>query len=231
MSNYPDNFHPAGSDTVTVEIRSRWDNSVIYSAAVPADVPEWRRVRVAVEMAVRDRVRLDGASLDGARLDGARLDGARLIDARLDGASLDGASLDGARLIGATLDGASFIGASLIGARLDGASFIGASLIGARLDGASLIDASLDGASLDGARPDKATAAPLRRATRADGYEFLLWPTDAGWRVRAGCRFFTLPEARDHWTRTRAGTPIGDETADILDMFERAVARADAKEG
>ena len=216
MSNYPDNFHPAGSDTVTVEIRSRWDNSVIYSAAVPADVPEWRRVRVAVEMAVRDRVRLDGASLDGARLDGARLDGARLIDARLDGASLDGASLDGARLIGATLDGASFIGASLIGARLDGAS---------------LIDASLDGASLDGARPDKATAAPLRRATRADGYEFLLWPTDAGWRVRAGCRFFTLPEARDHWTRTRAGTPIGDETADILDMFERAVARADAKEG
>ena len=146
MSNYPDNFHPAGSDTVTVEIRSRWDNSVIYSAAVPADVPEWRRVRVAVEMAVRDRVRLDGASLDGAR-------------------------------------------------------------------------------------PDKATAAPLRRATRADGYEFLLWPTDAGWRVRAGCRFFTLPEARDHWTRTRAGTPIGDETADILDMFERAVARADAKEG
>jgi hypothetical protein len=49
--------------------------------------------------------------------------------------------------------------------------------------------------------------------------------------VRAGCRFFTLPEARDHWTRTRAGTPLGDETADILDMFERAIARTGEKDG
>jgi hypothetical protein len=34
-----------------------------------------------------------------------------------------------------------------------------------------------------------------------------------------------MAEARQHWVTTRAGTPLGDETQDILDMFEKAIKR------
>lgn len=40
-------------------------------------------------------------------------------------------------------------------------------------------------------------------------------------KVSAGCRLFTLSEARDHWTRSRGGTLLGDETMAILDHLER----------
>jgi hypothetical protein len=33
-----------------------------------------------------------------------------------------------------------------------------------------------------------------------------------------------MPEAREHWAKTRGGTPLGAETASILDHIE-AVAR------
>ncbi|HET9893161.1 MAG TPA: pentapeptide repeat-containing protein [Mycobacterium sp.] len=142
------------------EIRSRWDNSVLFTAEVAVDDPN--PTRTAVEAAVLVNARLDGASLDGASLVNARLDGASLVNARLDGASLVNARLDGARLVNARLvnarlDGASLDGARLDGARLDGARLDGARLDGARLDGVSLDGARLDGASLDGARLDGAS--------------------------------------------------------------------------
>jgi hypothetical protein len=178
------------------------------------------------------RANLDGASLIGARLDGARLDRARLIGANLDGArltdadltdaDLTGARLDRARLYGARLDRASLIGARLDGARLDRARLDGARLDGARLDGARLDRTSLIGASLDG---DKTAIGILRRATRSDGYEFFLWHCEDGFYIKAGCRFFTLEEGRKHWKVTRAGTPLGDETQDILAMFAKAIKR------
>ena len=98
----------------------------------------------------------------------------------------------------------------------------------ANLSRADLCGADLSRANLSGvyvALNVKATAAPARRATRSDGYEFFLWPTDAGWRVRAGCRFFTMDEAWLHWTTTRADTPLGDESLDILTMFDLHIER------
>jgi len=57
---------------------------------------------------------------------------------------------------------------------------------------------------------------------RSDGYVFAAYPgTDGLIRVTAGCRYFTLAEAREHWTRTRGGTPLGEETMQILDYLER----------
>ncbi len=44
-------------------------------------------------------------------------------------------------------------------------------------------------------------------------------------RVVAGCRDFSMAEARKHWNETRKGTPLGDETTAILDCLE-AMARA-----
>ena len=118
--------------------------------------------------------------------------------------------------------------ANLYGADLREANLYGAYLREANLSGANLSGADLSGAILsDGIT---ATAAFARRATREDGYEFFLWPTSAGWRVVAGCRFFTMDEAWRHWEQTRANTPLGDESHDILTMFELHIQRVEAEQ-
>ena len=87
--------------------------------------------------------------------------------------------------------------------------------------------ADLRGAYLSGAKinNDKIAIGILRHATRSDNWEFFLWHCEDGFYIKAGCRFFTLEEGRKHWNATRAGTPLGDETQDILDMFEKAIKR------
>ena len=91
------------------------NGSVLYTAEIADDRPECRRLRDAVQTAVRD-----GANLRGANLGGANLRGANLGGANLDGAYLGGASLGGANLRGANLGGASLGGAYLGGASLGG---------------------------------------------------------------------------------------------------------------
>ena len=108
--------------------------------------------------------------------------------------------------------------AVLRGAVLRGADLTGAVLRGARLTGARLTGARLNGATVKHL---------LRRATRADGYDFSLWDCQEGFFIAAGCRWFTLCEARQHWSVTRAGTPLGDETQDILDFFAAAITRTE----
>jgi len=56
---------------------------------------------------------------------------------------------------------------------------------------------------------------------RSDGYAFCYVPDEDGamW-VLAGCRCFTMEEARVHWEETRGGTPLGDETMNILDAIQ-----------
>ena len=67
--------------TVTVNIVSRWDSSeILFSAEVDTSISEPLRIRVALEIAVKNRARLDRASLYGASLDGASLVGASLDD-------------------------------------------------------------------------------------------------------------------------------------------------------
>ena len=92
---------------------------------------------------------------------------------------------------------------------------------------ANLARADLDGASLVGAKINKGKTAIsiLRRAMRSDGWEFFLWHCEEGFFIKAGCRFFDMAEARQHWTATRAGTPLSDETQDILAMFAKAIKR------
>lgn len=151
------------------------------------------------------------ANLAHANLVDANLVGANLAHARLIGASLNGARLDGARFDRASLVGASLVGARLVGARLYGASLYGASLYGAKLNGKTVIGV-------------------LRRATRSDGYEFFLWHCQEGFFVKAGCRFLDMGAAREHWTTTRQGTPIGNESLDILDFFSAAIKRQEVSQ-
>lgn len=64
-------------------------------------------------------------------------------------------------------------------------------------------------------------SSPVVTATRTDGYTFLIAPTPVGPCIIAGCRYFSLDEARAHWARTRAGTKLGDESLALVDHLER----------
>ena len=57
---------------------------------------------------------------------------------------------------------------------------------------------------------------------RSDGYLFTIFKEfDGSVKITAGCRHFTLDEARDHWLKTRGGTPLGEETMIILECLEK----------
>ena len=86
----------------------------------------------------------------------------------------------------------------------------GSDLSGSNLRGADLSDAGLSGSNL------------RLIGGRSDGYVFLLTREDDGAvMLRAGCRYFSLADARAHWTATRGGTPLGDESLALVDHAER----------
>ena len=213
------------------QIKHRWTNAVLFEG-------NFDTMRLCVEAAVKARANLARAYLAGANLAGANLAGANLAGADLARADLAGANLAGANLARANLARANLAGAYLARANLAGAYLAdayladanladaylaGANLAGANLAGAYLADANLAGAKWrEGVTLNRA---PVKECTRTDGHRFLLLDTSAGWRVQAGCRFFSMDEARRHWEATRAGTDLGDETFDILVMFEHQIER------
>ena len=131
--------------------------------------------------------------------------------------TLRGANLTGAYLCGADLKGAYLTGAYLCGADLNGAYLNGAHLNGAHLNGADLTGAYLRGATIDADKLDRL----LARATRLDGHEFLLFALQGGsTKIKAGCRWMTISEYRDHVARMYPNTDKAKETLDILNFFE-----------
>jgi len=100
-------------------------------------------------------------------------------------ANLSDANLSDADLRGADLRGANLSDANLSGAYLRGADLSGADLRRADLSGASIIDAGQD----------------------VRGYRFVAVRHDNGLRIGAGCRWFTLPEARAHWLQAHDDDP------------------------
>ena len=110
-----------------IKIMSCWEVKVLFECEADS-------LKIAIEMAVKQKINLYGAYLDGTNLYGANLDGANLSGAYLDGANLSGAYLYGANLYGANLSGANLSGANLSGAYLYGANLSGAYLYGEKLD-------------------------------------------------------------------------------------------------
>ena len=143
---------------------------------------------------------LSTADLRGADLRGADLRGADLNTANLRRADLRGADLNTANLCGADLSTADLRGADLRGADLSTANLCGANLSTADLRGADLRGADL-----------------IVGGQRSDGYRFLLFRTEHGLRVSAGCRYLSPGEAREHWTRTRGGTQLEAESLALVD--------------
>ena len=120
-------------------------------------------------------------------------------------------TVDANNLRNADLRGADLYGADLRGADLRGANLRGADLRGADLRGADLSRANLYGADLG----DQWI---IQGQVRSDGYAFFLQKLtqDKEPMIKAGCRYFTIPEAQAHWEETRKGTPLFDETRAIV---------------
>ena len=77
---------------------------------------------------------------------------------------------------------------------------------------------------------DAWVSSPICAASRSDAYLFIITPDKDGvLRIIAGRRYFTIAEARAHWTATRGGTPLGDESLAIVDHLERMAAIRFAK--
>jgi hypothetical protein len=174
------------------------------SGAVVYEAPNAATMRDAVTVAVAA-----GANLRGADLIGADLIGADLMGAYLRGANLTGAYLTWADLAGANLTGAYLRGANLTGAYLTGAYLTGADLAGANLTWADLTGAYLAGA--DGVLAIGPIDTWIMYAVR--------FPD--GPRIKAGCRWFTVAEAREWWGK-------GGEAKDTETHGPRMLAGVDA---
>ncbi len=106
------------------------------------------------------------------------------------------------------------LGLAVIAAVSAGAYLSGAVLSGAYLSGADLRSANLRSADLRSANI-------IHCGTRSDGYEFYAHVKNGDLFIKAGCRYFNISNAREHWTKTRGGTPLGDESMALLDNAER----------
>ncbi len=116
------------------------------------------------------------------------------------GADLNGADLTGADLTRANLNGADLSGADLTRANFYGAYLTGAYLTSADLSGANLTSANLSRADLTRANLTRAVGVYYATIGPVDGWMVALTLTSEGLRISAGCRYFTILEAREHWS-------------------------------
>jgi len=93
------------------------------------------------------------------------------------------------------LQEANLRGADLRGANLRGADLWGANLRGTNLRGTNLRGTNLRGADLRGAR------GILTLGPSITGRTWVVARHEDGVRILAGCKYFTLAEARKHWGR------------------------------
>ena len=147
----------------------------------------------------------------------SRLDGTIAYDAPSAATMRDAvtaAVAAGADLAGAYLRGAYLRRADLTRADLAGANLRGADLVGANLRGADLRGADLRGADLRGADGVLAIG-PI------DTWIMYAVRFPDGPRIKAGCRWFTVAEAREWWTQ-------GGEEKDTVSHGPRMLAGVDA---
>lgn len=78
-------------------------------------------------------------------------------------------------------------------------------------------------------KPVKGSGKVVKTATRSDAHTFELRDCGAqGYMLQASCRWFTMAEAAVHWEETRKGTDLGNETFDILYLFNKHIDRLNA---
>ena len=108
--------------------------------------------------------------------------------------------------------------ANLADANLTGANLTDANLAGANLARANLARANFAGAKIGTDTIDRVIAI----AHRLDGYAFAAFKLDTGAvKIKAGCRYFTPAEFREHVAQSYPDTPKAVETLSIIEHIER----------
>lgn len=146
------------------------------------------------------RAELPEIDLVGHDLTAANLREALLMKVNLSGANLSAANLQEAILMKANLSGANLLRANLHSANLSRANLHMADLYGADLRRSNLLGADLSEAYLPNANLTGAIGVVCAGTDRR-GYRFIGVKHEDGWRVAAGCRWFTISEAIEHWTK------------------------------
>lgn len=136
-----------------------------------------------IEQAVRDGVDLSRGNFAGRTLSGDFRGG------KFHKCDFTKADLSNTNLRNADLSEAVLMGAELYGVNLECANLTGANLIGAYLN-----DASIDSTLFTGC------IGLFDAGFDPRGYRFVgVKHPDDGWMVKAGCRWFTIEEAQEHW--------------------------------
>jgi len=140
--------------------------------------------------------------------------------AKLRHANLRHATLMGFDLRHANLRDVDLTGADLTSVALTGATLRHANLMDVELMGAELLDADLRDVDLTGAKNFYLLPVQDMR-----GYAFAhAVNTDGGWRIRVGCRDFSIAEARKHWGEAYEGDrEQGDMYLHAIEWLERKV--------
>ena len=153
-------------------------------------------------------INLRGADLANVDLRNVNLRNADLGDVNLRGSNLGDVNLRGVDLGNADLRDVNLRGADLGGdVNLGGVNLRGADLGNVDLEGVNLQGANLQGVKLQGAKLQGATVLAVAPVGDIDGWPTTLWRTDQGYRIQAGCHWFTLQEAEKHYANreTRQG--------------------------
>jgi uncharacterized protein YjbI with pentapeptide repeats len=181
---------------IKFDVLNRFSGAVQFTAEIDCEENEPNSIKLglAVRWAIKTKADFRGANLRGANLRGADFRGANLRGADFRGANLRGANLAGANLAGAYLAGAYLAGAYLAGAYLRGANLRGAYLAGADL---------------------------IHCGTRSDGHEFYASIKDNQLWIKAGCRWFSIADARAHWTQSDRSEQLKAESFALLDNAEQ----------
>ena len=108
------------------------------------------------------------------------------------GVSLAGANCSEAHFSGANFFGANFSGANFSRANCSEAHFSGANFFGVHFSGADFSRANFYGANFYGAEG-------ILHVGPVDGWDMYAVRWDDGPRIKAGCRWFTVTEARAWW--------------------------------
>jgi len=97
----------------------------------------------------------------------------------------------------------------------------GANLRGTDLRGADLRGTNLRGAVINADKLDRLLACAMRVC---DNHEFFLFSTQDGPpKIKAGCRWMTIPEYQDHIAESYLDTGKVQETLRILDYFTKCI--------
>ena len=201
------------------EVKNRFTGYVQFTADIETN-SESRSIQL--DLAVKWGVD------NGANLRGANLRDAYLRDAYLCYADLSGAYLRDANLSGAYLSGANLRDANLRGANLRGADLSDADLSGADLSGAYLCYADLCGANLRGANLSDANLSHNKTIISCclGCYEMYLHQSNGAFMIKAGCRYFTIKAAKQHWSEanieswTEKTKEYGERQLRMLEFLE-----------